>query len=41
MERINIPPVRLVGCDFNEVHGVTRDEATHDFGENLWERGTI
>ena len=31
MERINIGLVSLVGCALNEVHGVTRDTANHNF----------
>ena len=41
MERINIGLVSLVGCTFNEVHGVTRDGANHNFGDNCWDLGSI
>ena len=31
----------LVGCAFNEVHGVTRYGENHNFGDNLWDPGYI
>ena len=40
-ERINIGMVSLVGCDFNEVHGVTSYGANHNFGDNLWDLGSV
>ena len=30
----------LVGCAFNEVHGVTRDDSNHNFGDYLWYPGS-
>ena len=33
MERINIGLVSLVGCAFNEVHGVTRYGENHNLGD--------
>ena len=33
MERINIGLVSLVGCAFNEVHGVTRHGENHNLGD--------
>ena len=33
MERINIGLVSLIGCDFNEVHGVTRYGEHHNLGD--------
>ena len=38
-EIINPVLVVLVGCDFNEVHGVTRDYVNHIFGGYCWDLG--
>ena len=40
-DRINIGLLSLVGCAFNEVHGVTRDSAKHNFGDYFWYTGSI
>ena len=32
-ERTNLLLVSLVGCDFNEVHEVTRYSTNHNFGD--------
>ena len=41
LERINIGLVSLVGCAFNEVHGVSRNVSNHHFGDDLWDPGYI
>ena len=35
-ERIHLVLVSLVGCAFNEVHGLTIDVSNNNFGDNLW-----
>ena len=40
-EIINIGLVRLVWCNFSEVHGVPRDGATHNLGDYCWDPGSI
>ena len=38
---MNIGLVSLVGCIFNEVYGVTVDGKKHNFGDYLWDLGSI
>ena len=40
-DRINICLVSLVGCDFNEVNGVTRYGSNHNFCDNFWDTGYV
>ena len=40
-ERINLGLASLVGCAFNEAHGVTRDDENNNFGDYLWDPGSI
>ena len=40
-EIINLRLVRLIGCAFSEVHGVTRDVENQNFGDNCRDTGPI
>ena len=40
-EIINLRLVRLIGCDFSEVHGVTRDGENQNFGDNFRDTGSV
>ena len=40
-DRINCVLVILVGCAFDEVHGVTRYGENHKFGDNFWYPGSV
>ena len=33
--------MRLTGCNFSEVHRVTRYGANQNFGDNLWDTGSV
>ena len=40
-EIINIVLVSLVRCSYNELYGVTRDGANHNFVDYFWEPSSI
>ena len=40
-ERIILGLVSLVGCTFNELHGINRYGTKHNFGDYCWYRGSI
>ena len=41
LEKINIGLVSLVGCAFNEVHGITRDGENHNLVYYFWKPFSI